>query len=69
MYSLFIIPVVEFLGYQSDTLLSIEKFVDVFFFIEIITNFRKAFKDKTNELKEFIQKHIDIVEFVFMEDM
>jgi len=26
-------------------------------------------KDKTNELKEFIQKHMDIIEFVFMEDM
>lgn len=56
MYSLFIIPVVEFLGYQSDTLLSIEKFVDVFFFIEIITNFRKAFKDKTNEFVYDIKK-------------
>jgi hypothetical protein len=49
VYSLFSIPVEEFLGMTSKTMTALNKFIDVFFYIEIVFNFRRVYRDKANE--------------------
>jgi hypothetical protein len=48
VYNLFSIPMINFLGLTSESLLTVEKFIDVFFYIEFIINWRKVFRDKSN---------------------
>lgn len=56
IYSLFTIPLSEFLGYSDSSLDTIEKFVNVFFFVDLVTSFRKVYKDKSNEYVYDIKK-------------
>lgn len=56
LYSIFSIPIVEFIGYKNDVMTIAEKFVDMIFYIEIITKFRKVFRDKSNNYEYSIDK-------------
>jgi hypothetical protein len=49
LYSFFTIPFRFFLDNESKTFKLIEKFVDMYFYIDIMVTFRTAFRDKFNE--------------------
>jgi len=56
LYNITTMPIIEFLGFESRTLLFIEKIVEMMFFIEILCNFRKVYKDKSNNYVYDINK-------------
>jgi hypothetical protein len=49
IYSLFSIPLIAFLGYKHPSMISLNKYVEVIFYMDISINFRRVFKDKANE--------------------
>ena len=51
LYSFITVPARLFMGIESNTLKLIEKFVDMYFYIDIMLYFRTSYKDKSNEDK------------------
>jgi hypothetical protein len=51
LYSFITVPARLFMGIESNTLKLIEKFVDMYFYIDIMLFFRTSYKDKSNEDK------------------
>ncbi len=49
LYSFITVPVRLFMGIENTNFKTIEKFVDVYFYIDIMITLRTAFKDKYNE--------------------
>ncbi len=49
VYSLFSIPIEQFLGMTNKTMTVVNKFIDVCFYVEIVFNFRRVYRDKANE--------------------
>jgi hypothetical protein len=49
IYSLFSIPLIAFLGFKHPSMISLNKYVDVIFYMDLSVNFRRVFKDKANE--------------------
>jgi hypothetical protein len=49
LYSFITVPIRLFMGIENTLFQTIEKFVDMYFYINIMVTFRTAFKDKYNE--------------------